>query len=140
MKLDEAIQEIEKCSQKMNAKYGGVVFDEWLIVHMGKTDRILAHTGPRGELIVQDFETDTKAIHQLLQASPNSVGDFGFTNEGHGTLFDAYTVLGNNLYVLWNKTDGSTTHITQNPSWPVAQKEFAALAKSLKNNPVEYLE
>ncbi|MDB6024400.1 MAG: hypothetical protein JWM68_623 [Verrucomicrobiales bacterium] len=140
MKLDEAIRSIEQCSERMNAKYGGIVFDEWIIVLMGKTDKILAHSGPRGEEIVLDFGTDTKAIHDLLHASSNFIGDFGFTHEGHGTRFDAYTVLSNNLFLLWNKTDRSTTHITRNPSWQVAQIEFAMLAKLFKANPVEYSE
>lgn len=137
MKLDEAIHAIEACTSKMNARYGGVVFDEWMIVEMGATDKILAHSGPRGEEIVLDFGTDTEAIHQLLQASSNFAGDFGFTHEGHGTRFDAYTVLGNNLFLLWNKTDASTGHITKSPNWPLAQVEFAALAKSFKTNPVD---
>jgi len=137
---DLAIRAIEQCVGRMNTKYGGVVFDEWIIVSMGKTDRILAHSGPRGEEIVLDFGTDTQAIHELLQASSNFAGDFGFTHEGHGTRFDAYTVLGNNLFLLWNKTDRSTTRITENPAWQAAQIEFAALAKSFKNNPVEYSE
>ena len=139
MNLNEVIQLIERCSERMNVKYGDIVFDEWLIVHMGQTDRILAHSGPRGEEIVLDFGTDTEAIHKLLQVN-STVGDFGFTEEGHGTRFDAYTVIGKNLFVLWNRTEGATTHITQNRKWSPAQTELAAFADVVKKDPVQYSE
>ncbi len=123
----------------MNVKYGDIVFDEWLIVHMGQTDRILAHSGPRGEEIILDFGTDTEAVHKLLQKNSN-LGDFGFTEEGHGTRFDAYTVIGKNLFVLWNRTEGTTTHITQNRKWSPVQIELAAFAEAMKKDPVQYSE
>lgn len=139
MNLDEVIQLIEQCSQRINVKYGNVVFDEWLIVQMGQTDKILAHSGPRGEEVVLDFGTDTEAIHKLLQKNSN-VGDCGFTEEGHGTRFDAYTVIGKNLFVLWNRTEGATTHITQNRKRSPAQTELAAFAEIVKKDPVQYPE
>ena len=140
MNLDEAIQAVKRCSESMNVKYGDILFDEWLIVHMGDTDRILAHSGPRGEEIVLDFGTDTEAVHKLLQASSNSVGEFGFTDEGHGTRFDAYTVIGKNLFVLWNRTEGATSHLTKNRKWPLVQNELVAFSDAVKKAPVQHSE
>jgi hypothetical protein len=137
MTLDDAIQAINACVKTMNEKYGGVVFDEWIIVELGETDRILAHSGPRQEEIVLDFGTDTEAIHQLLQTRAQSIGDFGFTPEGHGTRFDAYTHIGKNLYVLWNRTDRRLIDLTPNRNWPEAHLEFTKLAEVFKNKPVQ---
>ena len=139
MTLDDAIRHIEQCCERMNANYGATVFDEWLVVHMGESDKILAHSGPRGDSIVYGFFADLKAIHDLLQSAEHSPGDFGFTHEGHGTRFDAYVVLGENLYLLWNKTDASTTHITKNPRWQIAQSEFIALTDAIRQSPLIYL-
>ena len=139
MHLDHAIQLIKQCTERINSKYGIVVLDEWLIVHMGQSDRILAHSGPRGEEIVLDFGPDTEAIHKLLQRNSN-LGDFGFTEEGYGTRFDAYTVIGKNLFVLWNRTQGTTTHITQHRKRSPAHNELAAFAEILKKDPVQYSE
>lgn len=137
MNLDQAIQLIEECSNRMNEKYGGVVFDEWLIVRLGESDSILAHSGPRGERLIQDFARDIKTLHEQMVSEGHSIGDFGFTHEAHGTRFDAFVVIGESLYLLWNNTGSTTTQITKNPSWKVAQAEFVLLTDVIRNNPVQ---
>jgi hypothetical protein len=136
MTLDQAIQLIEQCSDRMNEKYGGIVFDEWLVVRFGENDTIVAHSGPRGERLIEDYSRDIQAIHNHIISEGRSIGDFAFTHQGHGTRFDAFVMIGESLFLLWNNTGSATTHITRNPSWKVAQTEFVALTDVIRENPV----
>lgn len=129
---------IEDCGNRMNEKYGAVVFDEWLIVSTGDADKILAHSSPRGDRLIEAFQNDAKIIHEELTSTNHPIGDFGFTHEGHGTRFDAFVVLGKNLFVLWNKIGETTSFITKNPRWTVAQTEFVRFTEIIRSNPVQY--
>jgi len=89
-----------------------------------------------GEKLIHDFSRDIKAVHEHIVAEGHAVGDFGFTHEGHGTRFDAFVVIGDSLYLLWNNTGASTTQTTKNPSWKIAQTEFLAFTDVIRSNPV----
>lgn len=121
----------------MNSRYGKVVFDEWAVVSFDAgREKVLAYAGPRREHFKQNFTTDLKTVRNALFAKPHAVGDFDFSHQGTGTGFDAFIVLGERIFLLWNSTNESTTYITKNPNWLIAQNVFAELTDKFRSDPL----
>ena len=137
MTLDEATRQIRSCGQKMNDLYGKVVFDEWVIISLAQQKaRILFYVGPRNDDFLKNFANDLGALRTELAHARHGVGDFEFTRHGVGTLFEAFLVLGEGIYLICNNTTNSMDGITKNGHWIEAQIPFVELSDKIRSNPV----
>ena len=137
MKLEEAVVVITKYSERMNALYGSVVFDEWAIVSFAdKTGRVLAYSGPRKENFQANFSADIETLKSELLATGQQTGDFDFARHGGGTRFDAFMVLGGGLFLICNNTTQSIHEITKDSRWLGAQVPFAELTEKFRADPL----
>jgi len=137
MKINEATNLIQTCTDKMNARYEKVVFDEWAIVSMaGRKARLLAYHGPRKEGFQRNFLKDAGCLRVPLLRVEHEPGDFEFAHDGVGTGFEAFTVLGSGVYLIWNNTVLSMAGISREPRWLSAQVPFVDLTETFRADPV----
>jgi len=137
MTLDEITGQIKTCASQMNARYGGVVFDEWAIVSLVQNKaRILIYIGPRNDDFLKNFARDLGTLRAELVAGQYGAGDFEFARHGIGTGFESFLVLGMGIYLICNNTRESMDSITKNPRWLEAQVPFAELADKVRAHPV----
>jgi len=138
MILEEVCGSIKACASQMNVRYGGVVFDEWVVVSLERNRaRILTYTGPRNDAFLKNFVTDLGALRSSLLDGAYGVGDFEFARHGVGTGIEAFLVLGPGLYLICNNTGESMDGIGRNPRWLGAQVPFAELADKVRADPLE---
>jgi len=122
----------------MNARYGGMVFDEWAIVSLERNRaRIVFYTGPRNDDFLKHFVGDLGALRSALLDATYGAGDFEFARHGVGTGIEAFLVLGPGLYLICNNTAETMDGIGKNPRWLGAQVPFAELAEKVRANPLE---
>ena len=137
MRIREATSLIQSCADKMNARYERVVFDEWAIVCLaGARGRLVAYQGPRKESFQRDFLKDAGCLRAPLLSIRHEPGDFEFASDGVGTGFEAFTALGNGLYLIWNNTALSMDGIKKEPRWLAAQVPFVDLTEQFRADPV----
>ena len=137
MTLDEANQHIKACAEQMNSRYGSVVFDEWAIVSLRHQNaRILAYTGPRNDQFLQNFAKDLGTLRTSLADPKFAAGDFEFARHSVGTGFEAFMVLGPELYLICNHTHRTMTEIAADAKWLVAQIPFAELGIKFQGHPL----
>jgi len=137
MTLENIGGQIKICAEQMNSRYGGVVFDEWVVVSLERNRaRILQYTGPRNDDFLKSFVTDLGALRTSLLDSSYGAGDFEFARHGVGTGIEAFLVLGPGLYLICNNTVDSMDGITKNPRWLGAQVPFAELADKVRVQPL----
>lgn len=123
----------------MNARYKKIVFDEWVVVSLAhKKSRILSYFGPRNDDFLKNFANDLGALRAELLTRHHGVGDFEFTRHGVGTLFEAFMVLGEGIYLICNNTANSMDGITKEPRWIEAQVPFVELSDKIRSHPLEY--
>jgi hypothetical protein len=137
MTLDEVTSQIKNCANQMNARYGGVVFDEWVIVSLVQNKaRILNYIGPRNDDFLKNFARDLGTLRAGLLDTKYGCGDFEFARHGVGTGFESFLVLGAGVYLICNNTRESMDSITKNPRWLGAQVPFAELAEKVRAHPL----
>jgi len=137
MTLDDMAGRIKNCAEQMNARYGGVVFDEWALVSLAENKaRVLFYTGPRNDEFLSCFVKDLGALRSALLAGRHAAGDFEFSRHGVGTVIEAFLAVGQGLYLICNNTAESMDTIAKNPRWLVAQVPFAELAENVRANPL----
>ncbi len=137
MTFDEIKGQIKNCASQMDARYGGVVFDEWAIVSLVQNKaRILTYIGPRNDDFLKNFARDLGALRAELVAGHYGAGDFEFARHGVGTGFESFLVLGTGVYLICNNTRESMDSITKNSRWLEAQVPFAELADNVRAHPV----
>ncbi|HZV35413.1 MAG TPA: hypothetical protein VFB72_12645, partial [Verrucomicrobiae bacterium] len=118
MTLEETTKAIKRCAEQMNSRYKKTVFDEWAIVSLAhKKSRILNYLGPRNDDFLKNFANDLGALRAELLHAGRGAGDFEFTRHGVGTLFEAFMVLGDGLYLICNHTGNSMDGLTRDPHW-----------------------
>jgi len=116
MTLDEIREKIKGCAEEMNSRYGGVVFDEWVVVSLERNRaRILHYAGPRNDEFLKNFVTDLGALRTALLDGKYGAGDFEFARHGIGTSHEAFLVLGPGLYLICNNTRESMDHRQKHP-------------------------
>jgi hypothetical protein len=139
MTLEETTKAIKQCAEQMNARYHKPVFDEWAVVSVAqKRSRILNYTGPRNDDFLKNFANDLGALRVELVHSRHGAGDFEFTRHGVGTLFEAFMVLGDGIYLICNHTANSMDGITKDAHWLDAQVPFVELSDKVRANPLVY--
>jgi hypothetical protein len=133
MQLQEAVREIKKCSDQMNAAYGRVVFDEWAIVSISDgVTRLVHYAGPRRTGFQNNFSSDIAGLRDGLATQSYEVGDFEFARYGVGTGFESFMVVGAGLYLICNNTVASMDMIAKDPKWLAAQVPFANLGERFR--------
>lgn len=136
MTLLEIRKRVESCASQMNDRYGAVVFDEWAVVSIEQQRaQVLWYDGPRNDQFLASFVSDLGALRAELLNGRYSAGDFEFTRNATGTLFEAFIMLRGGLYLICNNTRSSMNEITRNPRWLHAQVPFAELADGLRADP-----
>jgi hypothetical protein len=137
MKLEEATKAIKQCAEQMNARYRQVVFDEWAVVSLAqKQSRILDYLGPRNDDFLRNFASDLGPLRVELAQARHGAGDFEFTRHGVGTMFEAFMVLGDGLYLICNHTANSMDGITKDAHWLDAQVPFVELSDKVRSSPL----
>jgi hypothetical protein len=137
MTLEEITKAIKQCAEQMNSRYRKVVFDEWAVVSVAqKKGRILNYVGPRNDDFLKNFASDLGALRSELAHDQRGVGDFEFTRHGVGTMFEAFVVLGEGIYLICNNTMNSMDGITKSALWIDAQVPFVELSDKIRSNPL----
>src|SRR5579859_2945125 len=137
MTLEEITRLVKSCAEQMNARYKRVVFDEWVVVSLAqKKSRILSYLGPRNDDFLKNFTNDLGALREELLNRQLGFGDFEFARNGVGTLFEAFMVLGEDIYLICNNTADSMEGITQEPRWLDAQVPFVELSDKVRSHPL----
>lgn len=137
MNVSEAVELIKTGMRKMNEAYGRPLFDEWALVNLEPVrGKILDYSGPRFADFQANFLENLVPLRREMEADDLSPGDFGFSREAAGTDFDAYVVLGRNLFLLCNHTEKDMETITRDPTWKQAQKPFVALCEKFRQLPL----
>ncbi len=139
MTLEQLTKAIKRCAEQMNSRYKKIVFDEWAIVSIAqKKSRILNYLGPRNDDFLKNFANDLGALRAELLKPGRGAGDFEFARHGVGTLFEAFMVLGDGLYLICNATNNSMDGITRDARWIDAQVPFAELSDQVRSDPLVY--
>ena len=121
----------------MNARYKKVVFDEWAVVSVAHNkSRILDYAGPRNDDFMKNFANDLGTLRAELMNDRHGVGDFEFSRHGVGTLFEAFMVVGEGIYLICNHTMNSMDGITKDAHWIDAQVPFVELSDKVRSNPL----
>lgn len=137
MTIDEARHLIEKTATSMQANYGRPVFNEWIIAHLGSGhSEMLGYVGPRQNEIGEKFADDFSSVRASIQDDSHMAGDFDFAPDADGTRFDAYVVLGKDLYLFVNHTEKSMEDIQEDSAWRDAQEPWVAMAEEFRVFPL----
>jgi len=137
MTLDEMAGQIKSCAEQMDSRYGGVVFDEWVLVSLAENKaRVLFYTGSRNDEFLKNFVKDLGALRTELLGGRHGAGDFEFSRHGVGTVIEVFLAVGQGLYLICNNTRESMDSIAKNPRWLGAQVPFAELAEKVRANPL----
>lgn len=137
MNLQETSSLVKKCADAMNTRYRRIVFDEWAIVSlMEMRGRVLNYLGPRNDDFLKNFVSDLGPLRAELMHAQHGVGDFEFTRNGEGTLFEAFMVLGQGVYLICNNTMNSMDRIARDALWIDAQVPFVELSDKVRSSPV----
>jgi hypothetical protein len=139
MRLDRATELMQTCAERMNARYDGVVFDEWAILSLAEgKGRLLSYIGPRKHGFQKRFLSDFGVLRQVLIHVNYAVGDFALPREGTGPGFQAFMVVGRGFYLVCNNTVQSMDAISSSPRWLGAQVPLVELSERFRANPLEF--
>src|SRR5690606_32134864 len=135
MQLSTARLLIECSLERMTARNGETVFDEWALVRVGGDGATLAaYQGPRAEQFRSNFLADVRALRSLLAGRPMSVGEFAFAPEAEGTAFDACVRIGEGAYLLlitrlarWNRFAPARVGARRSRSSSSLPRRFASI-------------
>jgi hypothetical protein len=137
MKLDQAVGAIKACAEKMNAMYGRVIFNEWVLLSFGDGGaKMVAYSGPRKEHFQSNFAADVEELRPRLLTHQFTPGDFEFAWHGAGTGFEAFIAAGQRIYLLWNNTGNSMENLSKDPRWLSAQVPFLNLTEAFRADPL----
>lgn len=137
MNLEQTAKLIKGCAEQMNARYQGVVFDEWAVVSVAhKRSRILNYMGPRNDDFLKNFANDLGTLRTQLLNPNHAAGDFEFARYGVGTMHEAFMVVAEGVYLICNNTKNSMDGITKDARWIEAQVPFVELSDKFRANPL----
>jgi hypothetical protein len=75
-------------------------------------------------------------LNSELLTTKHQTGDFDFARHAGGTHFDAFMVLGEEIYLICNNTTQSINGITKDSRWLAAQVPFAELTDKFRASPL----
>lgn len=137
MDLSAAKQLVETSFGRMNALYGTVVFDEWIILTLGsRMVGALSYVGPREETYRSQLAADVQPLIAEAIDDAKTVGDFDFTTKGTGTKHDAIIKIAASAYLVCNNTEKSFAEIRADARWLKAQTVFFDLCEKFRGDPL----
>lgn len=138
MELAEARRQIERALERMRAKYGRPVFDEWAVLGAGRPPGggILAYAGPRPEAFRDNFFPEAEPLQRQVAGRELAPGDFEFALDASGTRHDAVMSLGVSTFLVCNATARSLDEIRAEPRWRDAQAPFVELSELFRVDPL----
>ena len=137
MNWSQATAMLQGAFARMDGHYGKPVFDEWVLITFNDNNgHILHYNGPRKEGFIKSFSSDVKMLLTQLSGVEHHLGDFEFVRQGSGTLFDAYMVVGDRVYLICNHTGETMDNITRDPRWLSAQVPFVELTDKFRHDPL----
>lgn len=130
MKLKKAVNLIEQTLSNMLLSSGRPVFNEWMIVDFqgGKLE-LIHYKGPRSNASQKKISYDLRGIEDEMKRDGYLPGQFFFTPDAEGTLYDAFMVVGPQKYILFNNTLMKMTEISTDPFWSKVQINFVELSE-----------
>lgn len=136
--LADAVSAIRTHLRRMDALYGGPVFDEWAVLGLDASGQatVLAYEGPRAESFAADVAQDARALREAGSARDYTVGDFEFVHEAAGSHLDAFIRVGPAAYLVCNHTEGTMNDIRRDPRWRQAQAAWFTLAEKFRASPL----
>jgi len=137
MTADELKDRTNLAFTRMNEIYGCSVFDEWALVAVfqGKA-QVTHYEGPRPDGFADSFPRDAARLREELDGHRYFPGEFEFTADGHGTMFDAFIKASDHAYVVCNNTQVAMSRIRGNELWLKAQVPFADLCARISESPL----
>jgi len=72
---------------------------------------------------------DMRAIEAEIRQGGYSTGQFFFSQDAAGTLYDAFLVAGRNQYVIFNNTTMTMRNIAADAFWSQTQVHFVELSE-----------
>jgi len=133
----QARKKILECMEKMNAIYMADVFDEWTVISIeGSKASIIDYSGPRIDDFQNEFADDIRLLRSKIVSGRYGVGDFEFSPNGDGKLYDAFMVIGNGFYLVCNNTKKSMQDICSCELWRKAQAPFVLLSEEFRKEPM----
>jgi hypothetical protein len=137
MTLEQAANDVNACMRDMAKVYTKPVFDEWLMVSLaGSKGAIFYYAGPRQDEVKDSFPGDVQTLAEELRGRKHEVGDFAFARRAEGTHFDAFLVIGENLYLLCNNTELTMDDIAGSRLWLKARVPFVQLSEKIREDPL----
>ena len=138
MTADELKDRTTHAFTRMNEIYGCPVFNEWaLVVVTDGKGQVIHYEGPRPDDFAQSFPKDAAQLRVQLEGHHYFPGEFEFTADGHGTMFDAFVKVSEAAYLVCNNTLVSMSRIRENGQWLKAQVPFAGLCAKISESPLD---
>jgi hypothetical protein len=135
MELQQAIKEVKKAVKDMRLQSGKSVFDEWLILSINyQRFDILHHNKPIFLKNSAGFDINIHMLVDEIQKSSYVPGQYFFSMEAPGTLYDAFIVAGPEKYIIFNNTIQSMTEISTDPLWLSCQSRFVELSEMFRQD------
>lgn len=132
MTPEELTKRTSRVFARMDEIYGSPIFDEWALVVVSEGQgQVLHYEGPRGDAFTEAFPRDMALLREQFEARDYFVGEFEFTADGHGTLFDAFVKVSDSVFLICNNTQVAMTRIRENGQWLKAQVPFAGLCAQI---------
>lgn len=130
MKLIKAVDLVDQVVSKMSLNSGRPIFNEWLIIDLSGQDVvILYYTGPRSSASQKKLKRDMRSLEDEMSNGGYTTGQFYFSPDAAGTLFDAFIVAGQGKYIIFNNTTMTMTEITADAFWNKTQVHFVELSE-----------
>ena len=114
------------------------VFDEWLLLAKnGLGFDVLHHSRPRFRRKGDGLNLDMHMLASEINKKTYTTGQYFFSMEASGTLYDAFMVAGPNRYIIFNNTVQSMTEISADPLWVNCQVRFVELSELFQQDSLE---
>ena len=130
MELRQAIKEIKKTITAMRLQSQKLTFDEWLLLAKnGNGFDVIHHSRARFLSKGGGLNLDIHMLAHEINKTTYVTGEYFFSMEASGTLYDAFMVAGPNRYIIFNNTTQSMTNISADLLWADCQVRFVELSE-----------
>ncbi len=101
-----------------------------MIVNLsGREAEILYYSGPRSHASQKKMQRDMRSLEDEMANGGYTTGQFYFSPDAAGTLYDAFIVAGAGRYIIFNNTTMTMTEIAADSFWNKSQVHFVELSE-----------
>ena len=130
MEHKQAIKEIKKTITAMRLQSRKLIFDEWLLLSKnGNGFDVIHHKKASFLSRGPGLNLDMHMLANEINKTTYITGEYFFSMEASGTLYDAFMVAGPNRYIIFNNTTQSMTKISADLLWADCQLRFVELSE-----------